>query len=312
MGNLTAIQVKTAKPKDKTYKLSDGAGMYLEITPKGAKYWRSKYYYANKEKRLSLGVYPTVNLKEAREANNELKKLIQQGIDPSAYRQAQKLEVKNAGANTFEAVAKEWFITRMQDKSPSHQKRTQRLLDTYLYPAIGKMPIKSIDPLIMLSMLKKIEAKGYMETTKKTRQTASQVFCYGVATGRVDRDPTKDITGALQTKKSRHYPTILDPQAIGKLLLAIEHYQGTPQVMTALKLIPIVFTRPSELWGMEWQEIDWLKKRWELPAEKMKMKEPHIVPLCQQAIDELKKLRPISEHRSKYVFPNPRGASRPH
>ena len=311
MDNLKDIQIKTAKPKDKPYKIYDGKGLFIHIMPNGSKFWRLKYSYGGKEKTLSIGTYPITSLKDAREARFEALKQKQDGIDPSAFKQTQKLEIKNKGKNTFEAIAKEWFDTQMQDKSQSHRKRTLANCEKYLYPAFGKAPIKEIKPPMILLALRKIEQRGYIESAKKVRQTASQIFCYAVSNGQVDRDPTTDIKRALQSRKVNHYPTILEPKKIGKLMLAIEHYQGTVEVMTALKLSPLLFVRQGELRHMEWSEIDWAKRIWEIPADKMKMGEPHIVPLSKQALKELQRIKPLNEHRSKYVFPSARGTTRP-
>ena len=310
MDNLTALSVKQAKPKEKPYRMFDGLGLYLHVQPNGSKYWRMKYRYADKEKTFSIGIYPTFSLREAREARNQAKKLLAQGIDPSAKKQADKRARKESGANTFEALASEWFITKMQDKSKSHQKRTQSLINTHLLPAFGKMPIKDVTPQILLDALRKIEAKGHIETAHKTKQTAGQIFRFAVATGRADRDPSIDLKGALQPVNVKHHAAITEPQAFGNLLIALDSYQGSVVVMTALKLSPLFFCRQGELRHMEWAEIDWDKKQWELPAEKMKMREPHIVPLCKQAIELLQNLHAITG-RGEYVFPNPRSGSRP-
>ena len=310
MGKLTALAIKQAKPKDKPYKLFDGEGLYLDVQPSGSKYWRVKYRYAGKERKLAVGIYPYIGLKEAREGCIQAKKLLAQGIDPSAKKQAEKQATKEAGANTFEALASEWFITKMQDKSESHQQRTQSLINTHLLPAFGKKPITDITPQTLLEALRKIEAKGHIETAHKTKQTASHIFRFAVQTSRAERDPSESLKGALQPVNVKHHPAITDLEGVGKLMLAIENYQGSPAVMAALKLSPLFFCRPGELRHMEWIEIDWDKKQWEIPAEKMKMREPHIVPLCTQAIAILKHLQAITG-RGKYVFPNARGASRP-
>jgi len=268
MGNLTALQVKQAKPKEKTYRKSDGMGLYLEIRPNCSKYWRMKYRFAGKEKLLAIGVYPVITLKDAREAALKAKRQISKGIDPNAKKQAEKKAILEAGENTFEAIANEWFITKMQDKSESHQKRTKSLIKTYLSPAIGKTPIKKISPPMLLEALRKIEAKGHNETARKTKQTAGQIFRFAVATGRAERDITTDLKDALKPAKTKHHAAIIEPEKVGKLLVALDNYQGSPAVMAALRLSPLFFCRPGELRHMEWAEIDWQKKQWEIPAEK--------------------------------------------
>lgn len=310
MDKLTALAVKQAKPKEKPYRLYDGLGLYLEVRPNGSKYWRMKFRYADKEKLLALGTYPITSLKEARDARNQAKKRIAQGINPSAEKQASKKALREVGKNTFEALSSEWFLTKMQDKSVSHQKRTQSLINTHLLPAFSRIPIKEITPPMVLAALRKIEAKGHIETAHKTKQTIGQIFRFAVATGRAERDLTADLKDALQPVKVKHHAAVIEPEAVGKLLIALDSYQGSPAVMTALKLSPLFFCRPGELRHMEWEEIEWDKKQWELPAKKMKMREPHIVPLSKQAIEILEHLQFITG-RGKYVFPNPRSSSRP-
>ena len=310
MDKLTALAISQAKPRDKAYKLRDGNGLYLHILTTGNKSWRVKYRYAGKEKLLTIGNYPTFSLKEAREACQDAKKLINQGIDPSAKKQADKQALNHAGANTFEVIANEWFMTKMQDKSASHQQRTQSLIKTHLLPAFGSTPITDITPSMVLKALRKIEAKGHNETAHKTKQTAGQIFRFAVITDRLDRDPCNDLKGALKPVKTKHHAAITEPKRLGKLLFDLDHYQGSPTVMAALKLAPMFFCRQGELRHMEWTVIDWDKKQWEIPAEKMKMREPHIVPLCTQAVDILTYLQAITG-RGKYVFPNPRGNGRP-
>ena len=310
MNKLTALAINKAKPEEKAYKLRDGTGLYLHVLPSGSKSWRMKYRYTGKEKLLTIGSYPTVSLQAAREACQDAKKLIDQNIDPSAKKQADKQALNHAGANTFEVIANEWFITKMQDKSASHKQRTQNLISTHLVPAFGSTPIKDITPSVVLKALRKIEAKGHNETAHKTKQVAGQVFRFAVTTDRAERDPCTDLKGALQPVKTKHHAAITEPIKLAKLLRDIEHYQGSPPVMAALKLSPLFFCRQGELRHMEWTEIDWSKKQWEIPAEKMKMREPHIVPLCKQAIDILTHLQAITG-RSKYAFTNPRSSSRP-
>jgi integrase len=206
-------------------------------------------------------------------------------------------------------VATEWYETKMGDKSDSHRDRTLRLLKNDLYPPLGSRPINQIEPPELLMALRKIEARGAVDMAHRAKQTAGQVFRYAVATGRAERDPSADLKDALKSRTKKHYPAITEPKEVGKLLIAIDAYEGTPVVKTAMQLSPILFQRPGEIRAMEWNEINWEAEQWELPAEKMKMGQPHIVPLPTQAIDLLKELH-LFTGGGKYVFPSARGASR--
>lgn len=307
---LSATTVKQAKPKEKDYKLTDERGLFLLVKTNGSKYWRQKYRFGGKEKLIAHGVYPDISLARARELRDEARTQIANGTDPNAVKRAQKWNMGVDGANSFRTVATEWFQTRMCDKSKSHQDRTWRALEKDLFPTLGNQPISGITAPELLYTLRKIESRGAIETAHRAKQTAGQIFRYAIVTGRAERDPSADLKEALKSPKTTHLAAITEPKEVGKLLRAIDNYRGTPTVMTALKLSPLLFCRPGELRNMEWQEINWEEERWELPAEKMKMKQPHIVPLSRQALGILKELQPLTG-RGRYVFPSPRGASRP-
>lgn len=307
---LKALQVKEAKPREKPYKLADGKGLYLLVKPNGGKYWRLKYRFGGKEKVLALGVYPDSTLTKARADCEDARRVLASDIDPGLQRRINKLTRHQAAANTFEAVAKEWFSQKMGNKSFSHSDRTRRLLENDLYPYLGHRPINDIAPPELLAVLRKVEARGAVDMAHRAKQTAGQVFRYAVATGRAERDPSGDLLGALKDRKKKHYAAITDPRAVGPLLVAIDAFMGTPVVKTALQLSPILFQRPGEMRAMEWVELNLDEKRWEIPASKMKMGEDHIVPLPNQAIALLKELHRLTG-RGKYVFPNARGGSRP-
>lgn len=307
---LTDKQVKLAKPKERTYKLSDEKGMYLEITPKGAKYWRLKYRFAGKEKKLALGVYPEVSLKAAREGRRVAREQLRSGVDPSAAKKAAKLQIFEDNTNSFKAIATEWFEVKMAGKSKSYRDRSWRALDSNLFPYIGERPIVDITSQEVLACLRKVEERGAIEMAKRTKQVAGLVFKYAVASGRAEHDPTHLLSGALKPSVKKHYAAITDPKGVAELMLAIDAYDGTPAVKSALRLSPLVFSRPGEVRHMEWSEINWEESRWEIPAEKMKMRQDHIVPLAKQAIAILKEQQLISGN-GKYVFPSARGASRP-
>ena len=308
---LTELQVKQAKPKEKDGKLSDGKGMYLKVTKAGGKYWRLKYRHPHtkKERTLGLGVYPEISLKKARQKRDEARQLLLDGIDPSDHRKTQKAESFAAATNTFESLARDWFATRMSDKSESHRERTLRLLERDLFPYVGSRPVAEITPPELLTVLKRIEARGAVETAKRAKQTASMVFRFAIAGGRATNDPAAVVGDQLQPTQTEHFPTITEPAEVGKLLVNIDEYRATPTVRAALKLSPLLFCRPGELRALEWSEINWEEERIELPAEKMKTRHPHIIPLARQALDILRELQPLTG-RSSYVFPSQRGASR--
>ncbi|AOS96731.1 Prophage CP4-57 integrase [Microbulbifer aggregans] len=308
---LTELQVKQAKPKDKDYKLSDERGMHLLVKKTGAKYWRLKYRHPHtrKERQLALGVYPETSLKRARKLRDDARQLLLDGVDPCDHRKARQVENLDAATNTFEALAREWFATRMGDKSESHRKRTLRLLERDLFPYLGRRAIADITPPELLTTLKRIEDRGAVETAKRAKQVASMVFRFAIAGGRANNDPAAVVGGQLLPSRPQHFPTITTPSEVGKLLTAIDNYQGTPTVRAALKLSPLLFCRPGELRALEWREINWEEQRIELPAAKMKMRHPHIIPLANQAIEILRDLEPLTG-RFRYVFPSPKGASR--
>jgi integrase len=310
MGKLTATEVKQAKPAEKATKLTDGGGMYLLVHPKGAKYWRHDYRFSGKRKTLALGVYPEVSLKEAREKHQDARKQLRNGIDPGNERKVEKLTRHLAAAESFEAVAREWFNQIMPDKSKSYRERTGRILEKDLYPYLGNCPIASITAPELLATLRRIEDRGANDIAHRAKQTAGQIFRYAVATGRAERDPSGDLKGALKPRrKKKHHAAVTDPAEVGRLLVAMEGFRGTLVVKMALLLSPLLFQRPGEIRGMEWVEINWEAKRWEIPAEKMKMKQPHIVPLSNQALNLLRELERLTG-RGRYVFPSARGASR--
>jgi integrase len=307
---LSATQVDKAKPQDKDYKLSDEKGLFLLVKPSGSKYWRLKYRFVGKERLLAIGVYPDVSLKDARAARDEARKLLAQGIDPSAEKQARKLASHQSAANSFEAVAREWLLVKMSDKSKTHQDRTRSALEKDLFPYLGSKPIADITPIELLSTLRRIERRGAIETAHRAKQTAGQVIRFAIATGRAERDISADLKGALKNPVETHFPAITDPADVGRLMLAIDGYTGTSIVKSALLLSPLLFCRPGELRQLEWAEVDFAQARIELAAEKMKMRQPHIIPLSKQALAVLDELKPLTGH-GKYVFPSPRGASRP-
>lgn len=306
---LSDIKIKAAKPIDKDYKLADEKGLFLLIKKNGSKYWRLKYRYGGKEKLLAIGVYPDVTLAAARTKRDEARTLLANDIDPMLHKQANAAARIDATTNSFEVIAREWF-TKRGKKSDSGDKRLIALLERDLFPYLGNRPISEITPQELLQSLRRIEARGAVETAHRAKQYAGQIFRYGVATGRAERDPSNDLRGALATPKETHFAAITNPNEVGQLLAAIEGYKGTPPVQAALKLSPLLFCRPGELRHLEWKEINWDEQRIELSAEKMKLRKPHTIPLSDQAQKILRELHPLTG-TGKYVFPNPRGSSRP-
>ncbi len=309
MSKLTATAVKQAKPKEKAYRLADGGGLYLEVSPKGGKYWRYKYRFSGKEKRLSIGVYPGVSLKDARKAHQEARTKLADDIDPGTAKRVEKLTRHLSAAESFEAIGREWFEHTMQGKSDGHRARSLRMLERDLFPILGNRPIADIKAPEVLAVLRRIESRGTLDIAHRAKQTAGQVFRYAVRTGRAERDPSADLHGALASHQKKHLAAITEPAELGRLLVAMDNSTSGPVVKTALLLSPLLFQRPGEIRSMEWAEINWKEQRWEIPAEKMKMRQPHIVPLSRQALALIEEIKPLTG-RGRYVFPSARGASR--
>lgn len=306
---LTDTAIRNAKPQGKQYKLTDEKGMYLLVNNAG-KYFRLDYRFAGKRKTLALGVYPDVKLVEAREKRDVAKKMIANGIDPAQTRKVQKSIQIEQSENSFEAVAREWHGKFSSNWAASHATKILRRFELYIFPWLGSRPIAEITPPELLAVLRKIEGKGILETSHRAQQNCGQVFRYAIATGRAERDPSADLRGALTPAKHERMATITEPKKIGELLRAIDGYEGTPVAKCALKLAPFVFVRPGELRHAEWSEIDLDAAEWRIPAEKMKMKDPHIVPLSSQAVEVLTEILPITG-KGRYVFPSVRTNARP-
>ena len=305
---LTDVVVRNAKPNgNKITRLWDkgGSGLYLEVTPNGRKGWRKKFYYNGREKRISLGIYPNIKLAKARRLSNQAQELLDAGINPSEQRRINKLQGLENNENTFRAVAERWFDSRKIDWSEGYQRKVSQILDQKLFRWIGNTPIKEVTPPKLLEALRHIERQGKLDTAMTTKQIASQVFCYGVAEGWAERDITLDIKGALKAPKTKHRASITEPKEVGKLLLAIDAYEGTEEVCYALRLAPLTFVRPGELRNLEWKEIDWENKVWCIGAEKMKMERDHYVPLSKQSLKILRSCCGITG-KYRYAFPNAR------
>lgn len=314
---LTDIQITRTKPKDKDYKLADGAGLYLLITKSGGKLWRLKYRFSGKEKLLALGSYPEVGLSEARRRKEDARRLLANNIDPSEIKKAIGAEEKERLANTFKILAIEWQKNIANNSlSKTTQKMVEARLKNDIYPAIGHTPLTDLTPKILLEkVLRPIEERGVIESAHRVRGLISQILRYGVASGKCDRDLTTDLRGALKPIPRRHHAAfdqdgITDTKKVGALLRAIDDFEGYFIVKCALRFHPLVATRPGELRHAEWAEIDLEKATWSIPAKRMKMKKPHIVPLSPQAVSILKELHEITGS-GILLFPSIRSTARP-
>ncbi|MHB1214233.1 MAG: tyrosine-type recombinase/integrase [Thiobacillus sp.] len=307
---LSDVAVRNAKPGVKAVRMFDGGGLYLEISPSGGKLWRFKYRFGGKEKVLALGKYPEVSLKEARERRDDARKLLANDLDPSEHRKQQKAIKTERASNSFEVVAREWFAKYSRNWAPSHGKKIISRLENDLFPWIGGRPVADITAPDLLAALRRIEARGAVETAHRAKQNAGQVFRYAVATGRALRDPSQDLRGALTPWKPQHYPAITEPKEIGPLLRAMDAFTGTFAVKCALTLAPMLLVRPGELRQAEWSEFDLDAGTWNIPAEKMKTRAPHLVPLPTQAVAILRELQPLTG-RGRFLFPGVRDHDHP-
>jgi len=306
---LTDAKAKNAKGREKQYKLQDAGGLYLLVMPAGGKYWRFNYRFNGKRKTLALGTYPEISLLIARGKLLEARQAIAQGIDPAGQKRAQK-QAQTATENSFEVVAREWHGKHLPTWAPAHAETIIARLERDVFPWLGQQPINEITAPNVLKVLRRVESRGAIETAHRIKTVCGQVFRYAVATGRADRDPAADLKGALPPAKEKHRAAITEPNKFADLLRAIGGYQGSFIVKCALQLQAYTFVRPGELRHAEWQEIDFDAAQWNIPGEKMKMKEPHIVPLSVQAVNILKELEPLTG-RGRYVFPNGRTVARP-
>lgn len=299
---LTDKEIRALRPKAKAFKKADGRGLYLEIFPNGSKLWRLKYRFGGKEKRLALGSYPNVSLADARKRGDQAKTLIEQGVDPSLERKRKKASAKLSADDSFYAIGEE-YIAKIQKEGLAEATLSKaRWFLSLLKPSIGSMPIREVDPQLLLAALKKLEGLGNYETAKRTRSFASRIFRYAVATGRASADPAALLSGALVSVKAKHYAAILEPKKLGELLRSIDSFSGSPITKLALQIAPHVFVRPGELRHAEWQEIDFVDSIWRIPPNKMKARRPHAVPLSPQVIKLLLELHLLTGPKG-YLFP---------
>ena len=298
---LNDVKCKNLSPNDKTYKVADEKGLYLEITPKGGKYWRLKYRFAGKEKRLAFGVYPDVSLKEAREKMEIAKKQLANNIDPSIEKKLKKLQENINLDNSFKKIALEWHNKNIQKWKESHGKRILRRLEADVIPEIGFRVISEIKAPELLAVIQKIEQRGALDIARRALQTTGQIFRYAIATGRADRDISADLRGALTQKKTKNHNNLEESQ-LPKFIQDLESYHGHPQTKLALKFMMLTFVRTTELRKAKFAEINYDTKEWHIPLERMKMGQKHIVPLSKQAMEILNELKKINGGYD-YIFP---------
>ncbi|EEC7195983.1 tyrosine-type recombinase/integrase [Escherichia coli] len=298
---LNARQVDAAKPREKAYKLADGAGLYLEVVPSGSRYWRMKYRFNGKEKRMAFGVYPAVSLAQARALRDEAKKKLAEGIDPSFAKKEEKLVRDVQLNNTFQAVALEWHGTKVSRWSEGYASDIIEAFNKDIFPYIGQQPVNEIKPLVLLNVLRRMESRGATEKAKKVRQRCSEVFRYAIVTGRAEYNPAADLTSAMSGHESKHYP-FLTVEELPDFFKALSGYTGSPLVVLAARLLILTGVRTGELRGAFWREFDLEKAVWEIPAERMKMKRPHLVPLSTQALEIVQQLKVMSG-QYPLVFP---------
>lgn len=307
---LTDPRVRNAKAKEKAYKLTDEKGLFLLVNKNGSKYWRMDYRFAGKRKTLAIGVYPVVSLKDARGKLEDARKLLREKVDPSEVKKSEKRSQRVVVADGFESVAREWITKFSQEWTAEHKERITRRFELNIFPWLGDKDVANVTAPELLTLLQRIENRGALDTAHRTHQNCGQVFRYAISTGKATTDPAASLKGALPTVSSKHHASITDPVEIGKLLRVINGYTGNFVTKCALRLAPLVFVRPGELRNAEWKEIDLDSQEWRIPAEKMKMKQLHIIPLSSQSIEIMKELYPLTGH-GKYLFPSVRSASRP-
>lgn len=305
---LTDARIRTLKPRPTVYRIADRDGLCLELRPTGARLWRMRYRrpVTGKANMLGLGAYPAMGLQEARRACAEARVLLAAGTDPA---EARKTVAAPGDDDRFQSVAIEWLGKR-DDWSSATLAKAEALLGTWAYPWIGKRLMREITPTDMLQLIRRPEGRGKIETAQRLKQRCGQIFRYGIPTGRCERDPTADLRGVLKTVKTRHHAAIKSRKGVGELMRAIDGYGGSIVTLCALKLSALTFVRPGELRHWEWGEIDADAEQWHIPAAKMKMGEPHIVPLSSQALEVIKELRPVTG-RQRWLFPSTRGGGRP-
>ncbi|PLY35630.1 integrase [Pectobacterium carotovorum] len=306
---LTDVKVRSAKPEDKAYKLTDGEGMHLMVHPNGSKYWRLQYRFDGKQKTLALGVYPEITLSEARQRRDEAKRQIATGTDPSEQKKVDKQLRQTLVDNTFKAIALEWHEYKRPNWSKGYAEDLMEAFENDIFPDIGKRPIAEIKPLEMLTSLRKLEKRGVLDKLRKIRQACNQVFRYAIVTGRAENNPASELASALPPPKATHYPHLL-PDELPDFLRALSTYSGSKVTQLATRILMLTGVRTIELRQAEWKEFDFEKQLWEVPKERMKMRRPHLVPLSDQVIDALQQLHAVTG-RYNLVFPGRNDITKP-
>jgi integrase len=308
---LTDTEVRKARPTEKPYRLSDGGSLYLWVTPAGGKLWRWAYKFEGKEKLMSFGKYPAVSLAQARERHTDARKLLATGIDPMAQRKTAKIAERTAVENSFHTIAGLWFEHWKSDKSHQHVDATRRRMEANIFPLLGARPISEIEAPELVAMVKAIEARGAADLAKRALENTGQIFRFAIAHGFAKRNPASEFRPADVLKPTRKTNLArIDAKDLPGLLRAIEVYQGTHVTRLAMKLMALTFVRTSELIGAKWAEFDMESARWYIPAERMKMRDPHIVPLATQTVEVLEILRTLTG-ASEWLFPGDRVVTKP-
>jgi integrase len=277
--SLSDLTIRNAKAREKAYKLGDGRGLYLLVEPNGSKLWRLKYRFAQKDRKLSLGAYPEVTLALARERQLEARRLIDRDVDPLEHKKQEKRSARLANANSFEAVGREWYLKFSATWAASHSSKVLLRLENNLFPWLGCRPISGLEADEILEALRRIEARGALETAHRCLAYCGQIFRYAIATGRARRNPAADLRGSLPPARGKHLASITNPEGIAELLRAIDGYHGSERTRCALRLAPLTFVRPGELRHAEWSEVDFPTSEWRIPGDKMKMQQHHLIPL---------------------------------
>jgi len=298
---LADVRIRTAKPQDKPYKLFDSGGLFVLVTPTGSKLWRLKYHFLRKERLFSIGSYPEIGASEARQVRDAVKKLVAQGIDPVQHRRRTRLQKMEASENTLEAIARRWFEIKKADDE--HRQRSLRRLELYAFPKLGFRPIQDITTLDLVTCLEAVEKKGVLETAHRVKQLLQQVFRYAVRRGLITHNPAGDLRDILAFPEKSNFACI-KPAELPGLLHAMRDYNGDAQTLHAMKLLAYTFVRTGELIGARWEEIDWARQEWHIPAERMKMNRDHIVPLARQVVALFEELKSMTGKR-EFIFHAP-------
>jgi integrase len=306
---LTHIIVLNGQPREKTYRLFDGHGLFLEVSPAGGKWWRIKYFLAGLERRLSLGTVPLVPLKTARQRCLQVRAQVAAGIDPSAERKLAKLRDARRD-ESFESIAREWFATVSKGWSPSSGDRILRRLEAYVFPWAGEVPIREMKAIDVLGCLRRVQQQNTHETARRILRSCNHTLRYAIITGRAETNVLSELQGALPPRHSKHLASVKTPHDAGALLRAIDGYDGRLVTKMALQFAALVFVRPGELRHALWRDFDFLQWEWRIPADQMKARQPHIVPLSSQTMALLRELQPLTG-ANPYLFPGERSADRP-